>query len=232
MNPYAGAVRRLGRHRAVAWVLSRALPAVDVLFVRRRRSLTSLGTGFPLCYLTTTGRRTGEARTVPLLHVADGERVVLIASNWGRRQHPAWALNLDANPESRVTIEGLDRAYTARRATPKERSRYWAEAVRFWPGYDSYRSRAGREIRVYVLEPAAREECEARAPEVDLIATHCWSRPQPPPTHGNTETSRANVTGPCQVRASFLSIPPSVARSEGWLPPACGGRAARGGPAD
>ena len=64
----------------------------------RRRSLTSLGTGFPLCYLTTTGRRTGEARTVPLLHVADSERVVLIASNWGRRRHPAWALNLDAQP--------------------------------------------------------------------------------------------------------------------------------------
>ena len=155
MNLYAAAVRELGRHRSVSWVLSRVLPPIDSLFVRRRRSLTSLGTGFPLCYLTTTGRRTGEARTVPLLHVEDGERIVLVASNWGGRRHPSWALNLDASPEARVTIDGVERAYTARRATPEERSRYWAEAVRFWPGYDDYRARAGREIRVFVLEPAA-----------------------------------------------------------------------------
>ncbi len=155
MNLYASAVRELGRHRSASWVLSRMLPPIDSLFVRRRRSLTSLGTGFPLCYLTTTGRRTGEARTVPLLHVEDGERIVLVASNWGGRRHPGWALNLDACPEARVTIDGVERAYTARRATPEERSRYWAEAVRFWPGYDDYRARAGREIRVFVLDPAA-----------------------------------------------------------------------------
>ena len=157
MNPYARAVRRLGRHRPVSWLLSRVLPPIDGLFARRRRSLTSLGTDFPLCYLTTTGRRTGEARTVPLLHVADGERVVLIASNWGRERHPGWALNLDASPEARVTIAGVDRRYRARRATPEERTRYWAEAVRFWPGYDDYRARAGREIRVYVVEPSEDE---------------------------------------------------------------------------
>ena len=155
MNPYAATVRGLGRRRAVAWVLSRVLPPIDSLFSHRRRSLTSLGTGFPLCYLTTTGRRTGEARTVPLLHVADSDRVVLIASNWGRRRHPAWALNLDACPEALVAIDGLERVYTARRATSEERSRYWAEAVRFWPGYDDYRSRAGRKIRVFVLDPVA-----------------------------------------------------------------------------
>jgi deazaflavin-dependent oxidoreductase (nitroreductase family) len=155
VNLYAATVRELGRHRPASWVLSRVLPPIDSLFVRRRRSLTSLGTGFPLCYLTTTGRRTGEARTVPLLYVSDGERIVLVASNWGGRCHPAWALNLDAGPEARVTIDGVERAYTARRATREERSRYWAEAVRFWPGYDDYRARAGREIRVFVLDPVA-----------------------------------------------------------------------------
>jgi deazaflavin-dependent oxidoreductase (nitroreductase family) len=153
VNPYAGAVRRLGRHRPVSWQLSRVLPPIDALFVRRRRSLTSLGTDFPLCYLTTTGRRTGAARTVPLLYVADGDRVALIASNWGRERHPSWALNLEANREARVAIAGVERAYSARRATAEERTRYWAEAVRFWPGYDDYRARAGREIRVFVLEP-------------------------------------------------------------------------------
>ena len=153
MNPYAGAVRRLGRTRAFAWVFSRVLPPIDVRFSRRRRSLTSLGTDFPLCYLTTTGRRTGEERTVPLLHVADGERVILIASNWGRRNHPAWALNLEASHAARVAVGGVDRPYCARRATREEESRYWRDAVSFWPGYDDYRGRAGRPIRMFVLEP-------------------------------------------------------------------------------
>jgi deazaflavin-dependent oxidoreductase (nitroreductase family) len=153
VNPYAGALRRLGRTRAFSSIASRALPPVDALFSGRKRSLSSLGTGFPLCYLTTTGRRTGKARTVPLLHVADGERVVLIASNWGRRDHPAWALNLGAHPEALVVVDGVERRYRARRASPEEQRRYWEAALRFWPGYDDYRARAGRTIRMFVLEP-------------------------------------------------------------------------------
>lgn len=165
MNLYARAVRRLGRHRAVAWTLSHVLPPIDALFVRRNRSLTSFGTGFPLCFLTTTGRRSGRARTVPLLHVVDGERIVVIASNWGRRHDPAWALNLEADPAARVSIDGAERGYRARRATAEERSRYWAEAVRVWPGYDDYGARAGREIRVFVLEPAGLLERSSRRAE-------------------------------------------------------------------
>jgi deazaflavin-dependent oxidoreductase (nitroreductase family) len=155
VNLYARAVSELGRTRAFSWIASNVLAPVDVRFTRRRRSLTSLGTGFPLCYLTTVGRRTGEPRAVPLLYVADGETVVLIASNWGRRNHPAWALNLEEDPEARVTIDGMERQYRARRASAEERSRYWAQALRFWPGYDDYRARARREIRVFVLEPVA-----------------------------------------------------------------------------
>jgi len=155
VNPYAGTVRALGRTRAFAWVFSRVLPPIDARFARRRRSLTSLGTDFPACYLTTTGRRTGAERTVPLLYVADGDRVVLIASNWGQPNHPAWALNLDADPKARVSVDGVERPYRARRATSDEESRYWREAVEFWPGYTDYRARASREIRMFVLDLAA-----------------------------------------------------------------------------
>ena len=154
MNPYAALVCALGRTQPFAWIASRALPPLDARFAGRRRSLTSLGTDFPLCYLTTTGRRTGEPRTVPLLYVADGERVVVIASNWGRRNHPAWALNLDACPDAALAVDGVERPMRARRATDAERRRHWVEAVRVWPGYEGYRRRAGREIRLYVLEPA------------------------------------------------------------------------------
>lgn len=153
MQAYSALVRALGRTRAFAWVGSRALHRLDAPFAGRQRSPTTLGTDFPLCYLTVPGRKTGVPRTVPLLHVADGERVVLIASNWGRPRHPSWALNLAAASEATVTVAGGSTRMVARRATAEEFARYWAEALRFWPGYDDYRARAGREIRMFVLDP-------------------------------------------------------------------------------
>lgn len=152
MRLYSELVRQLGRTRGFAWVASRLLPPIDLRF--RAHPLATLGTDFPLCYLTVRGRRSGELRTVPLLHVRDGERVVLIASNWGKPRHPAWALDLDAAREASVATPGEEpRAMASRRASDDERGRYWAEAVRFWPGYEGYRRRAGREIRMFVLEP-------------------------------------------------------------------------------
>jgi deazaflavin-dependent oxidoreductase (nitroreductase family) len=153
VNPYRRLVERLGTTRAFSALASRVLPPIDARCKGRRRALTSLGTGFPLCYLTTTGRRSGEPRTVPLLHVADGERVVLFASNWGKRSHPAWALNLDEHPDALVEVAGHERPVRARRATAAEEQRYWPLADAIYPGYAGYRSRARREVRVYVLEP-------------------------------------------------------------------------------
>ena len=102
------------------------LHRLDRPFRDRRRSPTSLGTDFPLCFLTVRGRRTGESRIVPLLYVADGERVVLIGSNFGRRRHPGWALNLEGVREAAVTIDGVEHTYDVQPASPDERSRYWA----------------------------------------------------------------------------------------------------------
>jgi deazaflavin-dependent oxidoreductase (nitroreductase family) len=153
VNPYASVVRALGRTRAFSWVGARALHRLDLPFRDRRHSVTSLGTDFPLCYLTVRGRLSGVERTVPLLYVEDGDRVVLIASNWGRPDHPAWALNLDAASSATVTVDGVSRVLRPRRARADEFERYWRAALAFWPGYEGYRHRAGREIRMYVLEP-------------------------------------------------------------------------------
>ena len=153
MKLYSGLVRQLGRTRGFAWVASRLLPPLDSRF--HDHPLTTLGTDFPLCWLTVRGRSSGELRAVPLLHVRDGDRVVLIGSNWGQRRDPAWALNLEAAGEATVEIPGEGRqSMTSRRATADELGRYWADALRFWPGYEGYRRRAGREIRMFVLEPA------------------------------------------------------------------------------
>lgn len=156
MRVYSAVVRQLGRTRAFSWAASRVLPPFDLGF--RGHPPTALGTDFPLCYLVVAGRHSGELRTVPLLYVEDGDRVVLIASNWGKRRHPEWALNLEAAGAARVEIPGKPpREMTVRRATAEEFERYWAEALRFWPGYEGYRRRAGREIRMFVLDPATGE---------------------------------------------------------------------------
>jgi len=153
VRAYSVLVQQLGRTRAFAWVASRALPPLDGRF--RDHPPTATGTDFPLCYLTVRGRRSGELRTVPLLHVRDGVRVVLIASNWGKPRHPQWALNLEAAGGAVICVPGEgERAMRARGATRQEVERYWLDALRFWPGYEGYRRRAGREIRLYVLEPA------------------------------------------------------------------------------
>lgn len=132
------------------------MPPVDRRFQARRRALAGLGTGLPVCYLTTRGRRTGERRTTPLLYLAAGDALVVAESNWGRRSRPAWALNLDAEPSAELTIGGVSRTVTARRATRAEADRYWPQLLEIWPGWAGYRRRAGREIALYVLESHAR----------------------------------------------------------------------------
>ena len=155
MRIYTSLIRQLGRTRAFAALASRLLPPLDTRF--RAHPPTTVGTDFPLCYLTVAGRRSGKPRTVPLLHVRDGERVVVIGSNWGRQRHPAWALNLEAAGAAAVALPGVGRReMSARHATGAERDRYWSDALGIWPGYEGYRRRVRREIRIFVLEPLRR----------------------------------------------------------------------------
>ena len=102
--------------------------------------------------LTTTGRRSGERRTVPLTYMADGDRYVLVASNGGADRHPAWWLNLRHAP--RATIEvGPERVdVTAREATEPERARLWPELKTINPFFAQYEQITDRRIPVVILE--------------------------------------------------------------------------------
>ena len=107
----------------------------------------------PVLLLTTTGRRSGQQRTAPVLYLADGERVVVIGSNAGNVRPPAWALNLLDHPDAEVQIRGERRRVHARVAEGEERDRLWHAMNDQYGGFDDYRERAARDIRLFVLEP-------------------------------------------------------------------------------
>ncbi|MEH1128071.1 nitroreductase/quinone reductase family protein [Micromonospora sp. CPCC 206061] len=108
----------------------------------------------PSLLLTTTGRRSGQLRTQPLLFVPDGDGWVVTGSNWGQTHQPAWALNLLANPRATVTVKGRRIPVEAHLATGPERERLWRLVTTEWPPYEAYVKRAGgREIHVFRLAP-------------------------------------------------------------------------------
>lgn len=107
----------------------------------------------PVLLLTVRGRKSGRLRTIPLLYVPDGERLVVVASNGGAPSHPAWYLNLKASPEVAVQVRRHRNAMVARDANPEERERYWPQLVAIWGPYTSYQAKTEREIPIVVLEP-------------------------------------------------------------------------------
>jgi deazaflavin-dependent oxidoreductase (nitroreductase family) len=107
----------------------------------------------PVVLLTTTGRKTGKKRTVPLCSLPDGDDIVVIASYGGLDQPPAWWLNLEANPHAELLSGRTRRAVIARNAGTDERARLWAEVTSRAPGYLSYERRTTREIPVVILTP-------------------------------------------------------------------------------
>jgi deazaflavin-dependent oxidoreductase (nitroreductase family) len=119
------------------------------------RGLVGNALGLEIILVTTTGRRTGTPRTVPLGAVRDGDRWLVVGSNAGRDQAPAWALNMDANRDVGVSIGGRAAApYLARRPAGAEADRAWDLVLRAYPGYADYQARTDRSIPVFVLEPA------------------------------------------------------------------------------
>ncbi len=102
--------------------------------------------------LTTIGRRSGEPRTTPLIYGRSGDDYLIVASDGGADEPPAWYVNLQANPEVEVQVLGDRFRARARDATAEEKPEMWREMVSHWPAYDSYQERTEREIPVVVLE--------------------------------------------------------------------------------
>jgi deazaflavin-dependent oxidoreductase (nitroreductase family) len=110
--------------------------------------------GMPIVELVTTGRRSGKERSTMLaIPIVDGDRLVLVASFGGDDRHPAWYLNLQANPEVRVTTADSTRTMIARISTEEERAELWPRITSVFEGYARYQERTERPIPIIILEP-------------------------------------------------------------------------------
>jgi deazaflavin-dependent oxidoreductase (nitroreductase family) len=109
----------------------------------------------PVLELTTTGRKSGRPHSIMLTSpVQEGNTIVVVASRGGDDHHPAWFLNLQANPQVEVAMKGgARRRMRARVATPDERARLWPLVIADHKNYAGYQTRTQREIPLVLLEP-------------------------------------------------------------------------------
>jgi deazaflavin-dependent oxidoreductase (nitroreductase family) len=107
----------------------------------------------PVLLLTTTGRKSGQARTAPVVYLTEGANVVVIGSNAGHNRAPAWSLNLKANPDAEVEVGRERRRVRARVAAGDERADLWRRHNEQYSGFDEYEARTDRDIALFVLEP-------------------------------------------------------------------------------
>lgn len=111
--------------------------------------------GLPVLLLTTTGRKSGLARTKALLYLPRDQDFVVIASVLGEPRHPYWWLNLEANPNASIEIGSTRYAVRAREAEGEEREQLWRAFTAKTPAYDEYQAQTARRIPVVVLERQA-----------------------------------------------------------------------------
>jgi deazaflavin-dependent oxidoreductase (nitroreductase family) len=108
--------------------------------------------GTTILILTTTGRKSGEERSTPLIYREHGDDYVVVASKGGAPAHPAWYRNLSEQPEVTVQVKADRFPARARTATPAERPELWDLMAEDWPQYNDYQKKTDREIPVVVLE--------------------------------------------------------------------------------
>jgi deazaflavin-dependent oxidoreductase (nitroreductase family) len=151
-------LRRFAASGPGSWLFARILHHIDRpvhRLTRGRYTFASLVAGIPVVMLTTTGAKSGQPRTVPVLGIPVEGTVAIIASNFGQDRHPAWYHNLRAHPDAEAVVDGTRRRVRAVEADDERRAQIWQQGLRVYPGFDQYERRAvHRRITVFVLEPA------------------------------------------------------------------------------
>ena len=153
-GPLLSGLSWAARQRPVTWFLVNIGNKIDPYLMRASGGRLKSTVNAPTVLLTHTGAKSGKKRTTPLAYFTDRDKVVLIASRGGHRNHPAWYFNVTANPEVELWTKGGGGRYRAREAKGKQRERLWGLATSFYPGFARYQERAGdRRIPVVVCSP-------------------------------------------------------------------------------
>lgn len=140
------------------WIAKTLASKVDpVLYKLSGGRFTSTGPlTIPQLTLTTIGRKSGKTRVVQLGYTEDGDDVLVVASNFGGTNHPAWSHNLDANPQATIRLGATDKKVVAKRLTDSEKAIVWPKIEKTIPQMKSYKTRTDRNIKVYrLMEPPA-----------------------------------------------------------------------------
>jgi deazaflavin-dependent oxidoreductase (nitroreductase family) len=144
MSLYERTLEKFARMPVGDWYMKQIAPRLDPPLLRATGGRVSSVYPAPVMLLTTTGAKTGQPRTLPLLYLTDGDAIILIASNYGKTSHPAWYRNLVANPTVQVLAGRKSGTYTATEISdPAERDRAWDLALDQYAGYGDYEGRAG-----------------------------------------------------------------------------------------
>lgn len=107
----------------------------------------------PVLLLTTTGRKTGKQRTLPLVYIMDGSAYVITASAGGADKHPGWFFNIRSNPQATIQVKDKHIKVTAEIAGPEKKPELWARLVEVAPNFAGYQKRTSREIPMVILLP-------------------------------------------------------------------------------
>lgn len=110
--------------------------------------------GMPVVIITSIGAKTGQIRKIPLMRVEHEGSYAAVASQGGAPKHPTWYFNLVADPRVEVQDGPVKQEMLAREVTGEEKAQWWERAVAAFPDYADYQEKAGREIPLFVLEPA------------------------------------------------------------------------------
>jgi deazaflavin-dependent oxidoreductase (nitroreductase family) len=158
MNPLQRVARNPAAYR---WLVLPGRPIAEGLeSLLRFASSGRIGvldlTGLPSVQVTTSGRKTGLARTATVQYVPAGDGLIVVGSNWGRARHPSWSANLKAT--QRVTVRRRGHRFVAKVGllTGEERDKAWATVLAHWPNHQIAQDRAGgRQFRLFLLTPIA-----------------------------------------------------------------------------
>jgi deazaflavin-dependent oxidoreductase (nitroreductase family) len=143
---------RLSMTMPDSWLKATGKLNVPIYRLSRGRIFGNIGTA-PVLLLTSTGRRSGQKRTAPVVFLADDDRYVVIGSNAGNERTPAWSYNLQANPDAEIELRGARKLVRARVAEGDERAELWRKVNEMYEGFDDYDAKTSRNIVVFVLEP-------------------------------------------------------------------------------